>query len=166
MLQSVPAAVDEDSSRPFILQKDLGPQRKSHGSALGFIGPAYGYFSFGVSGFFAWPVLERTGLWNDALYIEGGGLLEAISYTGGTALFLQLVGGARYDVHITEPFSVYVALRTGPAISFSGFRGFGWSLMSASGLHYRFSDALAFRLELFGGNYSTAGIAAGMSFLF
>ena len=151
----------------FFLDRDAGPSRRFHVSALGFAG-GYAGATFGVGGLVGVPL--RSSLvpaLNDALYFEGGGRALFVSYSrfglsDTTATFLQLTGGARWDVHFSRELSAYWAVRLGALVAFElGAGGFRWG--SALGGHWRWTEGMGLRVEVDGSNFGTV-LSAGVSF--
>lgn len=149
----------------FVMRRDgSSPPRRSQLSLLGVFG-SYGASTVGVGGFFSLPIVPTTGLWNDALHLEFGAQLGFVFYGFGTGQVLQFLGGVRYDIHVLERLTAYIAARTGPALALR-FGNFGWFFGSAVGVQYQLSDRLALRGEASGGTATGAAFSIGASFLF
>jgi hypothetical protein len=161
-IEPQPVRIEGDA---FFLQPDAGPARRFHISALGSIG-GYNGFTFGIGGLVGVPLLKSmVSELNDALYFEAGARVGFVDFSNdATGTFLQLLIGARWDVHFTKELSGYVAARFAPAISFDLVPG-QFAIGGAVGGHWRFVDALALRVEADGSNYG-GSLSAGVTVFF
>jgi hypothetical protein len=157
------------SGRPgVIVTREQGPGRDLHLSLLGVRGSYYGEFTTGGGVLFGVPLVSEglvRGL-NDALYFDGGLLIEVVIVNGNGRGLLRPVAGVRYEVAFTDKLSTYVAARTGPSIGLDQGSSTEYFLGGMFGGHYHFSDKVAFRGEFGGGTATGFATKAGVSFFF
>lgn len=163
---TAPQTEPESKAKLFILDPEAGPSRdRFHLSALGSFG-GYSGTAFGVGALLGIPVSDGIiPALNDGLAVEVGARMTFVDHAYGTGSFLTLMGGVRWDFYLSTDWSVYVAARLSPAISFNYVSSRFLVVGGATGVHWRLSDAMALRVELDGSNYGGA-LNAGVSFFF
>lgn len=121
----------------------------------------------GVGGLFSFPLL-RDGFipsLNDSFHLEFGAFTTVGFYEfGQDAVWFSPVAGARWDFHIVEPFTAFVALRSGPALGLNRV-GSTLYLDGVVGGFWRFSKPVALRFEI-GGGVLGGGFNGGVAFWF
>lgn len=137
------------------------------------------YNHIGVSGWYGFPIVP-DGFFpklNDALFIEAGAALERYSWDPGFICEyswwrLTPMGGARYNMYLTEEWTAFATLKTGIGFGFAddvdcgaGFEIGGGAdytelvIDTSIGAYWQMSKDWQLRLEL---GYFGATIGAGM----
>lgn len=100
---------------------------------------------------------------NDSLYLEFGSFLRTMFGSLGPHVSLIPVVGARWNFHLTPDWTVFSALRMGPAFALTDFAVGGLYIDGSLGARWHASDTLDLRLETFGGRFG-GGILVGAGF--
>ncbi len=128
----------------------------------------------GIAVWFGFPIVPNGFItpWNDAFFIEAGGLTSMYWYTdfwGNTQTYYATspMAGVRYNFYMNDDWTVFATLKSGYTVGLSNTNQWtGFTTAGSIGAYWNFTDGMALRIEQVSNNISTLGIQAGISLEF
>ena len=129
-------------------------------SVLGGIDPFYGHLAYGVIGAFDYVLVDSW--WKGHFTVGGQVGFEANKYWKT----LSAAPRVTYGLNITEKFEVHVGFAAGYYHDFGSYYSYrGFYSNEFVGMHFSFSDSMAFTAQVGYAAYSPT-VTAGVSFRF